>query len=430
MKKKMAGAMAALLMLTVCQMPVLAAEAEEDSYTTNGVIYDETGVMDTEVLQELGQVTLPSVGGAYGVDLRVDVLDYADGKETMEEMAARIYEEYGYGYPDTLDGISLTLLLGTDGDSYTLPEGNWIVYGAGEDQQLMETIAASVSEQVAPYLTEGAWDGDLASDQATLEQAVSAVSDAVQQACEDNGIQKAGALLNYVTDVAGLLSDEQLQTLEQKAQEVSEQYNCGVYAVTVDDYQNYDDSGVFDTAVAVYHGCNLGEGSDRDGILLLLSMADRDYAMFVYGPFANEAFNSYGQEQLEQVFLDDFADNDWYNGFTDYIENCASYMQQAVDGMPVSEPGPSLLGSLGLAFGIGCVIALIVCVIMCFMMKSVAPGTSARAYVTPEGLHLTGQRDQFTHRTQTRRKIEKDPPSGGGGTSHSGGGGSGRSGKF
>ena len=312
MKKNMAGAMAALLMVAACQMPAFAAEGPEGG-TDYGSFYDETGVMNTEVLQELGEVTLPSVGGAYGVDLHVDVLDYADGRETMEEMAARIYEEYGYGDPDTLDGLSLTLLLGTDGDSYTLPEGNWVVYGAGEDQELMEAIAASVSEQVAPYLTEGAWDGDLASDQATLEQAVSAVSDAVQQACEDNGIQKAGALLNYVTDVAGLLSDEQLQTLEQKAQEVSEQYNCGVYAVTVDDYQNYDDSGVFDTAVAVYHGCNLGEGSDRDGILLLLSMADRDYAMFVYGPFANEAFNSYGQEQLEQVFLDDFADNDWYN---------------------------------------------------------------------------------------------------------------------
>ena len=63
---------------------------------------------------------------------------------------------------------------------------------------------------------EGAWDGDLASDQKTLEQAVSAMSDAVQQACEDNGIEKAGALLNYVTDVAGLLSDEQRKLFEQE----------------------------------------------------------------------------------------------------------------------------------------------------------------------------------------------------------------------
>lgn len=118
MKKKMAGAMAALLMFAACQMPAFAAEVPEGG-TDYGSFYDETGVMNTEVLQELGEVTLPSVGGAYGVDLHVDVLDYADGRETMEEMAARIYEEYGYGDPDTLDGLSLTLLLGTDGDSYT-----------------------------------------------------------------------------------------------------------------------------------------------------------------------------------------------------------------------------------------------------------------------------------------------------------------------
>ena len=134
MKKKRAGAMAALLMFAACQMPAFAAEVPEGG-TDYGSFYDETGVMNTEVLQELGEVTLPSVGGAYGVDLHVDVLDYADGRETMEEMAARIYEEYGYGDPDTLDGLSLTLLLGTDGDSYTLPEGNWVVSGAGEDQE-------------------------------------------------------------------------------------------------------------------------------------------------------------------------------------------------------------------------------------------------------------------------------------------------------
>ena len=423
MKKKIAGALAALLMLTVCQMPAFAAEVPEGG-TDYGSFYDETGVMNTEVLQELGEVTLPSVGGAYGVDLHVDVLDYADGRETMEEMAARIYEEYGYGDPDTLDGLSLTLLLGTDGDSYTLPEGNWVVYGAGEDQELMEAIAASVSEQVAPYLTEGAWDGDLASDQATLEQAVSAVSDAVQQACEENGMEKAGALLNYVTDEAGLLSDQERQALEQKAREVSEQYSCGVYAVTVDDFRDYDDSGVFDTAVAVYHGCNLGEGNDRDGILLLLSMADRDYAMFVYGPFANEAFNSYGQEQLEQVFLDDFADDDYRGGYEDYLSTCADFFERAAQGHPVRKP---LIKVLPLALGIGLGLALLVCLMLKAKMKSVRQGAEADAYVTAEGLNLTEQYDHYTHTTETRRKISSDSDSS---TSHSGGGGSGSSGKY
>ena len=71
MKKKLAGAMAALLMFAACQMPAFAAEVPEGG-TDYGSFYDETGVMNTEVLQELGEVTLPSVGGAYGVDLHVE----------------------------------------------------------------------------------------------------------------------------------------------------------------------------------------------------------------------------------------------------------------------------------------------------------------------------------------------------------------------
>ena len=41
-------------------------------------------------------------------------------------------------------------------------------------------------------------------------------------------------------------------------------------------------------------------GDDRDGIIILLSMAERDYAMFVYGTYAETAFNSYGQENWKR----------------------------------------------------------------------------------------------------------------------------------
>ena len=65
-------------------------------------------------------------------------------------------------------------------------------------------------------------------------------------------------------------------------------------------------------------------GEDRDRIMILLSMEDRDYAMFVYGPKASEVFNAYGQEQLETYFLDNFRDDDWYGGFGDYIDACSN----------------------------------------------------------------------------------------------------------
>ena len=57
-------------------------------------------------------------------------------------------------------------------------------------------------------------------------------------------------------------------------------------------------------------------------------------------------------------------------------------------------------------------------------MRSVRRQTEARAYVTPEGLHLTRRDDVYTHTTTTRRKIERDNDH------NSGGGGHGRSGSF
>ena len=72
--------------------------------------------------------------------------------------------------------------------------------------------------------------------------------------------------------------------------------------------------------------------------MILLSMEDRNYAMFVYGPKASEVFNAYGQEQLETYFLDNFRDDDWYGGFGDYIDACSNYLQLAEQGTPVSAP--------------------------------------------------------------------------------------------
>ena len=125
---------------------------------------------------------------------------------------------------------------------------------------------------------------------------------------------ESNAQLNYVTDDAGILTDSQWEDLEQRAQQVSEEYQCGVYMITVDDYTDYSTESVYTADYTIYHDYEMGMGEDRDGIMILLSMEDRDYAMFVYGPKASEVFNAYGQEQLETYFLDNFRDDDWYGG--------------------------------------------------------------------------------------------------------------------
>lgn len=74
-----------------------------------------------------------------------------------------------------------------------------------------------------------------------------------------------------ITDDAGLLSDEEYTQLESYAESVSETYGVGVYVITIDNYEDYYDTP-YETAWQFYHAYTLGEGDDRDGIILLLSM--------------------------------------------------------------------------------------------------------------------------------------------------------------
>ena len=241
-----------------------------------------------------------------------------------------------------------------------------------------------------------------------------------------------------ITDTVGLLTSDEDLRLEARAEEISAQYGVGIYLLILEDYSEYYDDP-YETAYELYHQNTLGMGEDRDGVILLMSMSDRKYATFFYGPKAEYAFDAYGQELMEEEFLDDFRDDDWYDGFEDYLEVCDEYLARAEAGDPVrgdySSAGGSSVSGIGttilVCLGISAVIAMIVCLILRGKMKSVRKGTHADAYVTGS-LNLTASRDQYTHTTETRTKIEHESSdSGGGGSSAcSGGGGSGRSGSF
>ena len=142
----------------------------------------------------------------------------------------------------------------------------------------------------------------------------------------------ADAQLSYVTDDAGILYDSDISALEERAAAVSEQYGCGVYIVTVEDFTDYSDAYyVDDFGEELFSSYDLGLGDGNCGILLILSMAERDYGLVAHGDFANTAFTDYGKDALAEYFLDDFRNDDWYQGFADYIDGCAEFMRRAAD---------------------------------------------------------------------------------------------------
>lgn len=237
----------------------------------------------------------------------------------------------------------------------------------------------------------------------------------------------------YIIDTANLLTSEELDTLETRAGKISNGYQCGVYVITVDDFSDvtYDDD-VYEAAVSIYKEYDLGWEEDKSGVLLLLSMKERDYSLITYG-YGNTAFTAYGKDVLSEEFLDDFGDDNWYEGFADYLANCGDLLKYARAGNPLDVEVNPLQGPVGVVISIvlGCFISIVICLVLKSNMKSVALKTKADAYVNAKSVKIRIKEDRFTHSTQTKVKIESKSSSGGSGSSsRSGGGFSGKSGKF
>lgn len=247
----------------------------------------------------------------------------------------------------------------------------------------------------------------------------------------------------HIVDLSELLSESEHSSLEAAAAQVEEQYGCGVYVVIVDDYSTYYDAGsIEEFAESAYAELELGVGTDRNCILLALSMDERDYDLCAHGEIGNRAFTDYGKQSLaEDWFLDDFRSNDWAAGLSDFIAGCSAYLQKDAEGEPVDiyydsadESSEAEGGSLGvdvvIAAVVSIIIALIVCLIMKARMKSARKQTHADAYIPVNGIKMTRQNDRYLTTTQTRVKIETENHSNGGGTSVNSGGFSHSSGKF
>ena len=244
-----------------------------------------------------------------------------------------------------------------------------------------------------------------------------------------------GGQTQYLYDFAALLSADEAAALEQSAQQVSARYGCGVYVVTVDDYQQYyGASDIEQFAEDVFTDLSFGLGAEQNGILLALSMEDRDYDLCAHGDLANYAFTDYGKGALaERWFLEAFGQDEWAAGMQRYLDGCEAYLQQATDGAPFDRgTDPERLADIRIGKGITVVFvplltALVVCLILRGKMKTARAQTHADAYIKADGVHIREQTDRFLTVTQTRLKVET---SNSGGTTVNSGGFSHSSGKF
>jgi len=146
---------------------------------------------------------------------------------------------------------------------------------------------------------------------------------------------------DYITDAAGLLSPSEREELQKRAAEIAEKYLCEVYIITVNDmhkfdfgYDNSDDEDAIIFSRTIYDGFRLGAESDRNCLMLCLSLEGRDYCLAPYG-FAEIAFTSTGiDEMLNNYMLPQLASGGFYEAFSAFLDKSEEFLELALEGAP------------------------------------------------------------------------------------------------
>ena len=244
----------------------------------------------------------------------------------------------------------------------------------------------------------------------------------------------------WIRDDAGLLEQNEIQELNQKAAEISSTYNVGVYIRLENNHDGYSD--IEDYAEALYSNESLGLNSEA--VMLVITMDDRRYDILAHGDNANAWFTDYGKQEMADEFLPDLSNGDYYGAFDTFLSTCEDYMETVKEGnhpvdtwipeteeMTPEERADALLHTRLIACGlVSPLIALLICIFIASRNRTSHIKREALDYIG-DGLHLTGWQDIFLYQTRSVQHVPKDNDSGHfGGTSTNSGGFSHSSGSF
>ena len=236
-----------------------------------------------------------------------------------------------------------------------------------------------------------------------------------------------------VVDEASLLSSSEKTDLTNKVNKISEENKCDVVIVTVN---SLGDKTAKEFADDYFDYNGYGYGNTRDGILLLISMEDRDWAISTSG-YGITAFTDAGQEYIIDNIKSYLSSGNYYKAFDEFSNYCNSFIKEAKAGKPYDNnhrPKAKLSPLwIPLSIGIGAVISLIITLTMKKSLTSVKMERTANNYVDSGSINVTNCNDMFLYKNITRTAKPKNNTRRRGSSTHRSSSGrthGGRSGKF
>lgn len=246
-----------------------------------------------------------------------------------------------------------------------------------------------------------------------------------------------------VVDDAGLLSVDEVSALTEAAEAIYEEHRFDAVIVTMDSIGGVDP---WIWANDYYDDMGYGYGENDDGMLLLLVMDTREWAVSTCGS-GLDYFPDYETDNMVGWILDDLSNGDYYAAFDRWLELCGETLSEPVYVDPgydggydhiyegdygydyeydyIREPNYFLTGIAAVALGF--LASMIPMGIMKRQIRNVRAKSGAEDYTRPGSMHLATRSDRFlyTHTSRVRRAQNNSSGHrpGGGHRISSGGGG-------
>ena len=250
----------------------------------------------------------------------------------------------------------------------------------------------------------------------------------------------ASASMPKIIDDAGLLTDLQLADLEQRAADLVNRYEMDIVIVTVD---SLGDKTSEEYADDYYDYNGYGVGEDFSGVLLLLSMEYRDWAISTCGE-AIYAITDYSIQNLFSEIAEYLAQDQYYQAFCIYLDSLENLLGSYSSGNPVDGnignyegPGSYIPGSqedivyyepdrefnwyakrIGISFLAGVIVALVALLIMRSQMNTAKNQHGATSYLAPGTYKVNIQKDIFLSSQISKVRKSENTSSGGGSSAH------------
>lgn len=199
-----------------------------------------------------------------------------------------------------------------------------------------------------------------------------------------------------VMDEAGLLTAEQKEALNNDFIVGSGNIGADILVATVESRGSKEADALAQEKYEAY----MKTAGKKDGVLLLLCMAESDWAVYAEGK-CQSAITKDGLDMIKANVFPDVADGNYVDAFSKYMQTVVVLAAKASTGEAYT--AKFNVGShIAIALVIGLIIALIVTGSMKGQLNSVHRQQAAASYIKQNSMHVTKKQEIYLY-----KKLEK-----------------------